>query len=665
MAEHTEHAGGRRGRLGAPMATFAAWVAVGLVNNVVVGALVTASAGWSSAALLHHLYDLGYYVAAGLTTSLAVAALTRWAPRRLLRLGYVLLALAAVVLGAATLVDDLEPMSQRLGERAPPWLLLWGSLLAVTGGVPLAALAGRLLRRPWWRIAGLALAVGGQVSNAFVLQNDYPGAHLFLGCAVVAFLASVLAGARLPARASPALELATASWHRTLLVLGPVVAAAVASIAVCPPGSVVVRFQRCSGSFLQPFISRVFALSSGAAADVPPTAIEWFLPRADVAPVPASTPTFLPDNAVVVLVSIEAFRADVARGPEHDEQLPNLSRLREKSLRFTNARANGTQTVYTLTTLFAGTYFSQQYWTRTPVRRHLWPHADPTPRFPELLTKAGVSTVCFAGVDWLVNDLGIVGGFREDPWVRDGARVFTRRGGLTNRLTRRLGHVRDDERAFLFTHYFDSHAPYESSGLQGTAFERYLGELSLIDEELGRVIALLDSRFPGRGYLIVIGDHGEAFGEHNSSKHATTMYEEGLRIPLMIHGPGIAPREVTEPVALVDLGPTILDMFGLPTPPHFMGQSLVPFARGGDVALTRPFFAEGRLVRTMIFDDGMKVIENSRQNLVELYDLRHDPGELTNLADDSSLVAQPLGMLRRFLEVHRIRREGYQIPLRR
>src|SRR5690606_4974726 len=108
-------------------------------------------------------------------------------------------------------------------------------------------------------------------------------------------------------------------------------------------------------------------------------------------------------------------------------------------------------------------------------------------------------------------------------------------------------------------------------------------------------------------------------------------------------------------------GPTVLDMFGLPTPPHFLGQSLVGFLRSDDPLLTRPIIAEGRLKKSWVFDDGFKLIVDDRTSTVELYDLKEDPKELVNVFDTEPTANARLATLRTFFDVHQIRRKGYKI----
>lgn len=124
-------------------------------------------------------------------------------------------------------------------------------------------------------------------------------------------------------------------------------------------------------------------------------------------------------------------------------------------------------------------------------------------------------------------------------------------------------------------------------------------------------------------------------------------------MPLMIRAPGARPRRVNEPVSLVDLGPTVLDLMGVPTPCSFMGESLTPFLRGQDPKLTRPLLAERRYAQAMIFPDNTKAILDWKKGTEEIYDLERDPAETRNLCDElGPACAERLDVLRAFFLVH-------------
>ncbi|HVK64655.1 MAG TPA: sulfatase, partial [Polyangium sp.] len=384
-------------------------------------------------------------------------------------------------------------------------------------------------------------------------------------------------------------------------------------------------------------------------------------------PVPPGSPSVLPANPAVFLFSIDCLRNDILASGKYDDKLPNLASLRKRGVYFRSARSPGSQTVYSLSALFAGTYFSQQYWTSgAGPLPGLWPARDETPRFPELLRARGVDTITFAGAAWLVNQYGIVRGFSEETFVRPAENHrWTMGGPLVDAASARLAKVKD-EPFFLFIHFLDAHAPYNLAGLKGSEFDRHLGELALVDAHIGRLLALIErSPLAERAAVVLTSDHGEAFGEHGQWAHANSLYDELLRVPLIVQSRHLAPRFVDAPVSLVDLGPTILDLFGVETPGTFMGQSLVPYLRGEDPRLTRPILAETRMKRALVLRDGTKVTVDDRSRTLELYDLASDPGEMRSLADDPTRLLPPLSLLRRFLATHTLRREGYVTPYRR
>jgi arylsulfatase A-like enzyme len=155
-----------------------------------------------------------------------------------------------------------------------------------------------------------------------------------------------------------------------------------------------------------------------------------------------------------------------------------------------------------------------------------------------------------------------------------------------------------------------------------------------------------------RTMVIVVADHGEGFGEHGTKYHTMNVYEELIRVPLFISGPGIKPRRVTAPTTLVDLGPTLLDLYGVPTPSRFLGQSLVPFLRGENPKLTRPIAAERQGTRTLVLGD-TKVIVDSSRGREEIYDLAADPEEAVNLADSLGAEGQNLlALVELFFNTH-------------
>ncbi len=269
-------------------------------------------------------------------------------------------------------------------------------------------------------------------------------------------------------------------------------------------------------------------------------------------------------------------------------------------------------------------------------------------------------TVQAAGYVFLVGKFGVARGFTDETMLghTKGAAVASR---LVAVLLDRLEHAGDDP-SFLYAHIAEPHAPYKM-GPPGDDFHHYLSAVAVADAQLGRVLGFLRQHFDRRWVLFVSADHGEAFGDHQTFEHAKTLYEELVHVPLLVVSPLFKPHQVDTRVGLVDLGPTLLDLFQVDTPATFNGQSLVPLLLGRPATLTRPLLAEGRLRTALTRPDGLKVIDDPRRKVVEVYDSVADPGETRNLFDleperaDSALVE-----LRAFFEARTLREGGYKPP---
>ena len=612
---------------------------------------------------MHHAFDAGHFIALGLASAGLCGVYRRWGTTRP-RTKYVALAVVSCALGSLLLPPDLSNMAQRIGGpygSIAQKILLAASTFAITLGVPIAHALGRLLARPWWRWLGMAMGGAIVATHARVLSEFYHGIHFWIVATAVTFFASALAGAVLPITLARVLANCTGPRIRNVMLAFLSVCAAI-SIGHRPPSAVAMALVRNDGSLLPHFLFQLLHTPTALhKAEIPAEMKPWFEDRRNHEPVAPTTPPFMPDKPIVILATIDCARADIILSGKYDAQLPTLARLRDISTTFTHARATASGTASSLASIFMGTYFSQQYW--APAKDRLELYAENSPRVPEILNGASVKTVTYTGAPGLTPRFGVLRGFSESTNLQKDSRYAKAEELMTPALARLKN--RSNGALFLYLHFLDAHAPYDRGIKTGSLFDRYISELQLVDQQLSRLVWHIQSTpLRDRTLLIVTADHGEAFGEHNTYFHSSTIYDELLHVPLLIWRPGSTPFVANEPVSLIDLGPTILDAFGVPTPGHFMGQSLVPFLRGDNPKLTRPILAEARLKQALILPDGHKVIVDNRLHTVELYNLTTDPGEITSLADDEERLLRPLSLLQQFFQVHTNRTPGYTPPYR-
>jgi arylsulfatase A-like enzyme len=186
---------------------------------------------------------------------------------------------------------------------------------------------------------------------------------------------------------------------------------------------------------------------------------------------------------------------------------------------------------------------------------------------------------------------------------------------------------------FLWVHYFDLHEPYRRH--PGLDFgrkpkDRYDSEIAYSDRHVRR---LLDSaaELDPPPIVILTSDHGEEFGEHGGHYHGSSLYEEQVRVPLIIAVPGVKSRVIAQPVSLLSVVPTVLDLLEMDSPEPPMEISLVP-AMLGSAREIPPVHAEVHTKR-MVAAGRYKLIWDTWRRTVELYDLKKDPKERRDLSD--------------------------------
>jgi choline-sulfatase len=359
----------------------------------------------------------------------------------------------------------------------------------------------------------------------------------------------------------------------------------------------------------------------------------------------------------LLIITLDTTRAD--RLPAYGYQsaaTPAIDRLARGGVRFDRATSVAPLTLTAHTSLFTGLY-PPHHGVRDNSDAPLAPAEGST--LAEAFHGRGIQTAAFVGSMVLSADRGLARGFdvyddghdrgAAPPRRRPGGTVVDRADAWIDRLAGRP--------FFLWVHLYDVHAPQTPASPGGPRTgDAYEDAIVYVDSQIGRLLETLDRdrRFATTA-IILAGDHGESLGEHGEREHGIFLYEGALHIPLIVDVPGLdgVGRRVWQVASLVDVAPTVRDLFRLPAA-ETDGVSLVPALRGGALP-RRLVYAESMYARRfgwsplrMVRDERYKYIDAPRP---ELYDLDEDPFETHDVsADRPSIVAAMRAKLQAFAE---------------
>ncbi|MFH1219597.1 MAG: sulfatase [Candidatus Eisenbacteria bacterium] len=297
---------------------------------------------------------------------------------------------------------------------------------------------------------------------------------------------------------------------------------------------------------------------------------------------------------------------------------------------------------------------------------------DTISTLPEVLRQNGYST---SGV---INMLGITGEFKVTKGIDKLSEAPKGELNATRITDTALALIKNSSTPFfILIHYYDTHWPYKPppeylelvrrtddpnpfasrAAARAERNERpsqeYIDRQSLlyaacvkyVDDEIGRLVESLDRISPRSETVVIItADHGEAFWEHGARAHGTDLYDEAIRVPLIIHYPARfhKTRRIESLVRHIDLMPTILELTGATDSGHREGLSLVGLIEnakrtggGGKFLPASCALSELNLRRVpdlkSIRTANRKIIVEPATSVVQLYDVIGDPGETTNL----------------------------------
>jgi arylsulfatase A-like enzyme len=321
--------------------------------------------------------------------------------------------------------------------------------------------------------------------------------------------------------------------------------------------------------------------------------------------------------------------------------------------------------------------------------------AQDVPTLAQELRQAGLETVAFTDGGYVDRRFGFAAGFdRYDDWVRDpGSRPaldLPRNGAHDPQLgsalfDRAIAYLEqrhpDGPPFFLFLQTYAVHDYFrvEPEAVRALAGEQfgggkyylkclvgrrdcsmndrrqlralYAAEVANLDLGLGHLLSTLDRcGLTDSTLVIFVSDHGEGFDfARGRIHHGGRLHQDLIRVPLLIAGPGATPARVREPVSLVDVMPTVLDLLGRPSTAGLDGESLAPVLRRERPPRTRPLYAmeyymwwEGgrRLSSEEVRQQAISVAAIARGRWYiqaasgdEIYDLEADAGQRRSLID--------------------------------
>jgi arylsulfatase A-like enzyme len=373
-------------------------------------------------------------------------------------------------------------------------------------------------------------------------------------------------------------------------------------------------------------------------------------PPPPVAPKPVDKPRSL------LLISVDALRWDhVSCYGYPRPTTPEIDALAARGVRFERAYSPSAFTPQAIPAMLAGRYPSE-------LRRnfaHFNRYYKGNDFFAERLREREYRTAAVVSHFYFMKHYGLGQGFDEwdtSPVPRFDSSIDDVATGeaVTRQAVRWLEKNRQEERPFLlWVHYLDPHKNYLRhpgfSTFGSAPIDLYDGEVRYTDHQVGRLLQAF-SRHPAaeRALVILTSDHGEAFGEHGYRFHGRNVYDDQIRVPLILYFPGVTPGLRKHPVGLLDIAPTLYDFAGVNPPPGLQGISLRPYLEStSEPPFERPILADmppaplTRTLRALVKGD-YKLIQYVTENQFSLFNTREDPGEKRNLLRVEAARAQAL-----------------------
>lgn len=377
----------------------------------------------------------------------------------------------------------------------------------------------------------------------------------------------------------------------------------------------------------------------------------------------------------VFLIVVDTLRPDrLSCYGYQDNKTPSIDRLARSGTVFKNAQASSSWTTPSVASILTSQLPSQLGLVETPADSPLeWrePRAQLShtiPRtartLPALLAEEGFHAAAFINQPLLVAEEGFTQGFEEwfIPLGSEGIRRHDRetvmstfpgsstwknQAGVDSKLVdifEEWLNQHSGERIFAWLHLLSPHTPYNPPRQYRIRGSRdpsvlYDAEVRHIDAMMGRVLRAIESSVGWDNSVVVFtSDHGEEFGERGMNGHGHSLHRELIWVPLIIAGTPFPRGEtVSAYVRTTDIMPTLLELVGAPSlaSDGVAGTSLLPLldTDRDDRIVYSEGVSHGSTKRTLI-QGGYKLMYDEKGPQYRLYDVRSDPTELRDLADE-------------------------------
>ncbi len=350
----------------------------------------------------------------------------------------------------------------------------------------------------------------------------------------------------------------------------------------------------------------------------------------------------------VLLITVDALRADHVGAYGYARPTTKaIDELAAQGVVFEAAYTPTPHTSYALTSLMTGKYMrplllqglgaNSDTWAAS-LRRYDYQTAAFYPPAAFFIDKPRFESFRLSGFDFE---------YRKNQFSSAAARV--------REVDAYLNQHHGSQPLFTWVHLFEPHEPYvvqaaHDFGLRD--IDRYDGEIAAADDAIGKLVARMRNARP-KTIVIVTADHGEEFGDHGGRYHGTTVYDEQVRVPLVISAPGLlSPARVKAPVSLIDLLPTILTGLDIPLSPRLRGRDLGPLMVGQTEGRAPFAFAETD-EQTLLAEGDDRLICLRRIGACQLYDLISDPQQQVSIANKQSAKVDAMrARLRTFTASH-------------